>query len=179
MQTRLDRSQPFSISYLSHKLARLNKTQYKYCQRHNGPEGWVLLTKVTSSYTNLDQIPKFKISTVHQHFDLTLTSKSWPNIHLITSPSLSSKILINFQFQNFVWASTSNSWPNLVLKVWTKFTFITKPQLLNLQQTVANMILIINIDNSNNINVLWIGIFTLKGHITQVYKQELVTESVR
>ena len=29
---------------------------------------------------------------------------------------------------------------------------MTKPQLLNLQQTVANMILIINIDNSNNIN---------------------------
>ena len=33
----------------------------KHCQRHNGPEGWVLLTKVTSlglitsSYTNLDQ----------------------------------------------------------------------------------------------------------------------------
>ena len=28
----------------------------KHCQRHNGPEGWVLLTKVTSSYTNLDHI---------------------------------------------------------------------------------------------------------------------------
>ena len=32
----------------------------KHCQRHNGPEGWVLLNKVTSlghitsSYTNLD-----------------------------------------------------------------------------------------------------------------------------
>ena len=36
-------------------------TYKKHCQRHNGPEGWVLLTKVTSlghvtnSYTNLDQ----------------------------------------------------------------------------------------------------------------------------
>ena len=27
----------------------------KHCQRHNGPEGWVLLTKVTSSNTNLGQ----------------------------------------------------------------------------------------------------------------------------
>ena len=65
----------------------------KHCQRHNGPEGWVLLTKVTSPYTNLDQIPKFKISTKYQHFHQTLASKSWPNIHFITSPSLSSKIL--------------------------------------------------------------------------------------
>ena len=56
----------------------------KHCQRHNGPEGWVLLTKVTSlghitsSYTNLDQTSSesrpstnFKISTKHQHFDET------------------------------------------------------------------------------------------------------------
>ena len=41
-----------------------------------------------------------------------------------------------------------------------KFSFMTKPQLLNLQQTVANMILIININNSNNINEFWVGIFT-------------------
>ena len=53
----------------------------KHCQRHNGPEGWVLLTKVTSlgritnSYTNLDQTSSefrrstnFKISIKHQHF---------------------------------------------------------------------------------------------------------------
>ena len=56
----------------------------KHCQRHNGPEGWVLLTKVTplghstKSYTNLDQTSSesrpstnFKISTKHQHFDKT------------------------------------------------------------------------------------------------------------
>ena len=55
-------------------------TCFKHCQRHNGPEGWVLLTKVTSlghitsSYTNLDQTSSesrpstnFKISTKHQH----------------------------------------------------------------------------------------------------------------
>ena len=56
----------------------------KHCQRHNGPKGWVLLTKVsslghiTSSYTNLDQTSSetrpstnFKISIEHQHFDKT------------------------------------------------------------------------------------------------------------
>ena len=55
----------------------------KHCQKHNGPEGWVLITKVTSlghitsSYTNLDQTfsesrssTNFKISTKHQHLDL-------------------------------------------------------------------------------------------------------------
>ena len=55
----------------------------QHCQRHNGPEGWVLLTKltslghVTSSNTNLDQTSEsqpcinFKISTKHHHFDKT------------------------------------------------------------------------------------------------------------
>ena len=56
----------------------------KHCQRHNGPEGWVLLTKltslghITSSNTNLDQTSSesrpcinFKISTKHHHFDKT------------------------------------------------------------------------------------------------------------
>ena len=50
-----------------------------------------------------------------------------------------------------------------------KFSFLTKPQLPNLQQTVANTILITNISNSNNLNKFWVGIFTRQGHINQVY----------
>ena len=60
------------------------KREYiKHCQRHNGPEDWVPLTKVTSWghiknwNTNLDQISfsesrpsiNFKISSKHQHLD--------------------------------------------------------------------------------------------------------------
>ena len=37
------------------------------------------------------------------------------------------------------------------------------------QQTVANMILSINISNSNNLNKFWVSIFTRQGHINQVY----------
>ena len=144
-------------------------TNEKTLPRHNGPEGWVLLTKVTSSCTSLVQIPKFKISTKHQHFDQTLASKSWPNSHFITSPSLRSKILNKLQFQNFAWTSTSNSWPNLVLKVWTKFSFMTKLQLPNLHKTGVKTILIINISNSNNLSKFWVVIFTCQGHINQVY----------
>ena len=71
----------------------------KHCQRNNGPEGWVLLTKVTSlghitsSYTNLDQTSSesrpstnFKISTKHQH--LNKTYKSWPNLASESRPRL-------------------------------------------------------------------------------------------
>ena len=47
-----------------------------------------------------------------------------------------------------------------------KFSFLTKPQLRNLQQIVANTILI---SNSYNINKFWVGIFTRQGHINQVY----------
>ena len=55
----------------------------EHCQRHNGPEGWVHLAKITSlghitsSYSNLDQISSsesrssinLKISTKYQHLD--------------------------------------------------------------------------------------------------------------
>ena len=73
------------VTILSFKnLAKKSKHQNKHCQRHNGPKGWVLLTKVTSlghitiSYTNLDQTysesqpsTNFKVSTKYQHFDKT------------------------------------------------------------------------------------------------------------
>ena len=37
------------------------------------------------------------------------------------------------------------------------------------EDRVANTILINNISNSNNLNKLWVGIFTRQGHINQVY----------
>ena len=61
-----------------------NGRTHKHCQRHNGPECWVLPTKVTSLghitifYTNLDQTysesqpsTNFKVSSKYQHFDKT------------------------------------------------------------------------------------------------------------
>ena len=45
---------------------------------------------------------------------------------------------------------------------------MTKPQFPNLQQTVANTILITNTSNSNNLE-FGVGIFTRQGHINQVY----------
>ena len=56
-----------------------------------------------------------------------------------------------------------------MLKVWKKLIFMIKPLLPNLQQTVANTILITNISNSNNHNKFWVGIFTRQVHINQVY----------
>ena len=102
----LCRSDPFNLSYCQgragwRKVCQVSRAQqdhscswksrtawggnsWKHCQRHNGPEGWVLLTKltslghITSSNTNLDQTSSesrpcinFKISTKHHHFDKT------------------------------------------------------------------------------------------------------------
>ena len=61
----------------------------KHCQRHNGPEGWVLVTKVTylghitNYHTNLGQTSSesrpstnYKISTKHQqNFNLKILTK--------------------------------------------------------------------------------------------------------
>jgi len=47
-----------------------------------------------------------------------------------------------------------------------KVSFLTKPQLPNLQQIVANKI---SISNSYNINKFGVVIFTRQGHINKVY----------
>ena len=173
------------IGFSNWKLAKTKNT-FKHCQRHNGPEGCVLLTKVTSlrhisnSYTNLDQTSSesrpstnFKISTKHQHINKILTKSSF-------------RILTNIQFRNLNQTSAAKYWPNLSFRIspelqlqtpdqtlcWKskqKFSFRTKPQLPNLQQTVANTILITNISNSNNLNKFWVGIFTRQGHVNQIY----------
>ena len=146
----------------------------KHCQRHNWPKAWVHLAKVTSwghitsSNTNLDHIsssesrlsinknlnqasaspqnlkfkiltkPSFRISTKIQHNNLYKTSaaKYWTNSSFIILPEL--------QLQNLDQPLCSKSEQ--------KFSFRTKRELPNLQQTVANTILIINISNSNNLN---------------------------
>ena len=48
----------------------------------------------------------------------------------------------------------------LLFRLWAR-------QLPN-QQAVANMILSINISNSNNLNKFWVAIFTCQGHINKV-----------
>ena len=62
-----------------------------------------------------------------------------------------------------------NLYQTLCSKSEQKSTFMIKPQLPNLQKTVANMILIIIIRNSNNLNKFWEGIFTRQGHNNQIY----------
>ena len=61
----------FTFKNLNYKKFPIDTSKYrKHCQRHNGPEGWVHLAKltswihITSSNTNLDHI--FRISTKHQ-----------------------------------------------------------------------------------------------------------------
>ena len=148
---------------------------YKHCQRHNGPEDWV---HTTTSDTNLDQISisesrlsiDTKISRKHQYLD-----KSWSNL-----------ALAKIQLRNLNQTSAAKYWPNFSFKILPelqlqnldqtlcsksdqKLSFMTKPQLPNLQQTVDNTILSINISNGNNLYKFWVGIFTRQGHINQVY----------
>ena len=81
------------------------------------------------------------------------------------------------QKMSFLAASQINSWlavsaeldQTLCSKSEQKFSFMTKPPLPNLQKTVANTILIINSNNSNNLKNFWVGIFTRQGHMNQVY----------
>ena len=79
--------------------------------------------------------------------------------------------LSSYQYHKFLHkSSTSTLDQTFYSKSEQKFSFMTKPQLPNLQQTVANTILIINISsNSNNLNKFWIVIFTCQGQINQVY----------
>ena len=111
----------------------------KHCQRHNGPEGWVL---ITSSNTNLDQISSsesrpsiiFKISTKHQPLHKTWASKSWPNLaseswprlNFITTWSISSKTMTKPRFildSTFYKTSAEKNWPNSSFKSCLNFNF--------------------------------------------------------
>ena len=96
----------------------------KHCQRHNGPEGWVLLTKETSSYTNLDQIPKFKI--FRPNFNIKILTKH--SLHNLTKPQQQntdqtsvSKVSLELQLQTLGQTLCSKSEQNLAL--WPNFSF--------------------------------------------------------
>ena len=80
--------------------------------------------------------------------------------------NISSKILTKLQLQILPELQLQNLDQTLCSKSEQKFSFLTKPQLPNLPQTVANTILVTNISNSNNINKFWV---TRHGHINQSY----------
>ena len=65
---------------------RIKKHQlyiWKHCQRHNGPEGWVHLSKVT--YWVISQVqPQILIKLHLQNLNQAITSKSQPNITIST-----------------------------------------------------------------------------------------------
>ena len=162
----------------------------KHCQRHNGPEGWVLLTKVTSWghiknwHTNLDQISSSESRTKHQLQNFKQTSASRLNLKFKILSRISTKI----QLHNLYKTSATKYRPNSSFKFCLNFNFkiLTKPcaqslnkslalwtilsyQICNKLLPIQSSFLIINISNSNNINKFWVGIFTRQGHINQVY----------
>ena len=73
--------------------------------------------------------------------------------------------MANFKLQILPELKLQNRDQPLCSKSEHKFSFLTKPQLRNLQQIVANII----ISDSYNINKFWVGIFTRQGHINKVY----------
>ena len=128
----------------------------KHCQRHNGPEDWVHLTKVTSwghitnSNTNLDQISSseywpstnFKISTSAnisistklkiQDIDQTWIQNLDQDSTSLPLQNISSKILNKLLLQILPELQLQNLDQTLCSKSEQKFSFMTKPQLPNL-----------------------------------------------
>ena len=125
--------------------------------RISSSEFWLSINKTSASPLNLKfkilTQPSFRISTKIQLHNLYKTSatKCW------TSSSF--KILLNFKFK--ILTNPCAQSLNKSLALWQK---------PNLQKTVANTILIINItSNSNNLNKFWVVIFTCQGQINKVY----------
>ena len=142
------------------------KIYIKHCQRQKGPQGCLLSPKeLLLSYVTSWSKFSFRISIKLQlpNLDQTSGSKSWPNFNF--------KILIKSQPQSLDLKHTSKSWSNfsfnIVIK--TRYKISTKPQLQNIDQTVVNTFLSINISNTTNIKKLWVGIFKGQSHISQVY----------
>ena len=111
---------------------------------------WLTLTQSGSLWFSLWLSQALIVATVYPALLLQIMSqvlrqiliKLWPNLASKSQPNISIKILTKLQLQNLAWASISKFWPNLVLKVWTKFSSMTKLQLPNLQQTIIKTFLI-------------------------------------
>ena len=88
----------------------LLRFQCKHCQRHNGPEGWVLSPK----YLFLSNI-KFQLQNLYQ----TSASKSWSNSASKSWPKFNLKISTKLQLQNLNQNSASKSWQNFTFNILT------------------------------------------------------------
>ena len=160
-----------------------NIVYHKHCQRHNGPEGWVHLEVISQVQTEILIKFIFRILTKYQLLSQTSASPKKFKFKILTKPSF--RISAKIQLHNLYKTSAAKCWTNSIFEILPKlqlqnldqplcskserkFSFMTKRQLQN-QQAVANMILSINISNSNNLNKFWVGIFTRQGHINQVY----------
>ena len=101
----------------------------KHCQRHNGPEGWVHITKVTSwvnitiSNTNLDQISSSESWLKNQFLNQTSASlsnsKSRPNIASESRPRFNFITSTKHQHQNAEQTPASKSCLNFNFKILT------------------------------------------------------------
>ena len=134
-------------------------------------------TRGLSSYYRISIKHQLQIFNQTSASQLNLKLKSWPNLASEYWPRFNFVTSSKHQRQNADQTSASKSRQNFNFKKsWPKcskseqkLSFITKPQLPNLQLTVANTILITNISNRHNLNKFWVGIFTRQGHINQVY----------
>ena len=98
----------------------------KHCQKHNGLEGWVLLTKITS-FVISKFLQKFWsnfisiISTKHQLQNLNQISAFWLNLNfkILTKPSF--RISTKIKLHNLHQASTAKYWPKFSFKISPEF----------------------------------------------------------
>ena len=105
----------------------------KHCQRHNGPEGWVHLAKVTtwgyitSSYTNLDHISSSE-SRLSIHFTISIK-------HSLQNQTSASRL--NFKIQNIDQTKLQDLDQDSTLYPLQNISgkILTKPQLKNVAWT--------------------------------------------
>ena len=117
---------------------------YKHCQRHNGPEDWVHLTKVTSwghitsSNTNVDHIFLQNLDNASTK-NLKKTSASPLNLKfkILAKPTFG--ISTKIQLHNFYKTSAEKNWPNSIFKSCLNFNFkiLTKPCAQSLNKSLA------------------------------------------
>ena len=91
----------------------------KHCQRHNGPEGWVRLTKVTYfSHITISKTKFDHISSSEYWPSKTLAAKYWPNSSFKSCLNFNFKILTNPCPQSL--NKSSAWWPNISFQIYNK-----------------------------------------------------------
>ena len=116
---------------------RLSRARLKHCQRHNGPEGWVHITRSQFTVHKSWTYYNFWILIKHWLQNLNQTSASRLNLKLKSCPNPASEYWPRFNFVTSTKHQQQNTDQTSASKSRLNFKLLTKPCAESLNKSLA------------------------------------------